>query len=188
MKIHTSWSIKDWVEDSIPDEKREYVDWNEAHYDKWGKEFDEFHSRDSEEWINKTEFIKLIKEQELDENGSLTKGLAKKDIDYILRLLGVSEQRENKPPESISPIEFETIELENNISQNKQKLKLELSPDDWRVLIDFVNSSYINEERVVSIINSLDKQYDNIINFDSAKLQKDGSFKRIYWPDLKMND
>lgn len=50
-KIKTSWEIREWVEESIPEE-RDYIDWAEAHCDRWGKEWDELHSRDSTKWVS----------------------------------------------------------------------------------------------------------------------------------------
>jgi hypothetical protein len=62
MEIKTSWEIKDWVEDSIPEEKKEYVDWNEVHYDKWGKEYYETHSRDCKKWVSVDSLIEELKD------------------------------------------------------------------------------------------------------------------------------
>lgn len=57
MEIKTSWEIKEWVEDIIT---RDYLDWNEIHYDRFGKEYKEVHERDQECWVRINDIKKLI--------------------------------------------------------------------------------------------------------------------------------
>lgn len=70
MEIKTSWEIREWVEDSIPEEKKEYVDWSEVHYDRWQKEYDETHSRDCKKWVSVDSLLEEGIEIECQANGS----------------------------------------------------------------------------------------------------------------------
>ena len=71
MEIKTTWDILEWFENKIYDIKKPKEYNNDKH----------------KKWVSVDSLKKFISYQELDENGSLIKGLCKKDIDYILKEL-----------------------------------------------------------------------------------------------------
>lgn len=67
--IKTSWEIKEWVEESIP---RDYLDWSEIHYDRFGEEYDEVHRKEGVKWIDLNTLLKQISDwEEIVENHDL---------------------------------------------------------------------------------------------------------------------
>jgi len=59
----TSWEIKKWVEESLPDIARKCdVNWSEEHFDKFTSDYNELHERENIEWIPLKETEKIISE------------------------------------------------------------------------------------------------------------------------------
>ena len=52
-EIKTSWQVREWVEETITESQSDRdIDWSEIHFDRFGKEYDELHERDQEQWIS----------------------------------------------------------------------------------------------------------------------------------------
>ena len=65
----TSWEVREWVEEALPEiARRVDVNWSEAHFDKFTKDYDELHRRDSFEWIPFKETEKIISEYITEKN------------------------------------------------------------------------------------------------------------------------
>ena len=70
IEIKDCWEIREWVEEAITEEQCDRdLNWSEIHYDKFGKEYDEVHRRESKQWVSLDslkEFLEdeLISEQE----------------------------------------------------------------------------------------------------------------------------
>lgn len=61
MMIYTSWEIKVWVEDALPEIARRCdINWSEAHFDRTGREYRDFNNRDLTEWVMYDEAEQII--------------------------------------------------------------------------------------------------------------------------------
>lgn len=78
MKHKTAWEIREWVEEAIPLERQDYIGWSEAHYDKFGKEWDELHDRESVLWVQVDDLKRAIEKGKIlcrkDNNDDVNKG------------------------------------------------------------------------------------------------------------------
>lgn len=109
----TSWEVREYVEEALTESQRKRdISWADVHFDKFGKEYDEVHKRDNQQWISK--------EQHEEEIKSLLAEINKHSSDSNHKSLHISQLQ--KRLEDMHKI----YEIEKSMRENQDKNLFEL--------------------------------------------------------------